>query len=102
MAVQIANAYGFNVKRISLMPAPVVPSSGAGGGSSGFWPAGPWSTAGGIAQPFAEYQGEQVFVLAANEPAAYAVLQAQYGADLGPVTGGTTHVYGALTTMTGS
>ena len=102
MAVQIANAYGFNVKRISLMPAPVVPSSGPGSGFQGPWPYGPWSTAGGIAQPFAEYQGEQVFVLAANLAAAEAVLQAQYGADLGPVTGGGTLVYGALTTMTGS
>lgn len=82
MAVQIANAYGFNVKRLSIMSQLPPPQMG--------------SAAGGA------YQGEQVYVLASSVPNAMAVLQQQYGTDLGPVTGGTTHVYGALTTMTGS
>lgn len=80
MAVQIANAYGFNVKRLSVMnglPAPYLGSASA-------------------------YQGDQVYVLASSLPNAMAVLAAQYGTDLGPVSGGTTHVFGALTTMTGS
>lgn len=44
-------------------------------------------------------RGDQVCVVAANPTAAYAVLQAQYGADLGTVTGGAALVPGAITTL---
>lgn len=80
MAVQIVNCYGFNVKRLSIMnglPAPYQGSNMA-------------------------YQGDQVFVVASSLPNAMAVLQAQYGTDLGIVSGGTTHVFGGLTTMSGN
>lgn len=87
MAVQIVNTYGYNVKRISLS----APKNPAPGQSSPF-----------LQGPEGGYTGEQVFVVAANQAAALAVLQAQFGADLGTVTGGGTHVYGCLTTMTGS
>lgn len=82
MAVQITNAYGFNVRRLSLIPTPPASQGPAVGQSS--------------------YTGDQVFVIASSLPNALAVLQAQYGADLGPVSGGNAHVTGALTTMTGS
>ena len=80
MAVQIVNTYGFNVKRKSIMnglPAPYQGSNMA-------------------------YSGDQVYVVASSLANAQAVLQAQYGTDLGTVTGGTTHVYAALTTMSGT
>lgn len=80
MAVQIANAYGFNVKRLSVMNGLPFPYQGSA----------------------AAYTGDQVYVLASSLSNAMAVLQAQYGTDLGPVSGGTTHVFGALTTMSGS
>ena len=48
------------------------------------------------------YSGDQVYVVASSLANAMAVLQAQYGSDLGTVTGGTTHVYGGLTTMSGT
>lgn len=76
MAVQIVNGYGYCVKRVSVM-AGSGPQSG-------------------------QYEGEQVFVVAASPANAMAVLQAQYGADLGPVTGGGTWLPSAITTMTGS
>jgi hypothetical protein len=105
MAVQITNCYGYNVKRISLMAKPQAVYSGQGAGSTGPWlnPGG-WTTAGGIAAlaGVGGYQGEQVFVIASSPANALAVLQAQYGSDLGPVTGGGTHIPGALTTMTGN
>ena len=80
MAVQICNAYGFNVKRLSIMNGLPVPYQGSN----------------------MAYQGDQVYVIANSLANAQAVLQAQYGSDLGIVTGGTTHVFGALTTMSGT
>ena len=80
MAVQIANCYGFNVKRKSIMNGLPPPYQGSN----------------------MAYQGDQVFVVASSMPNALAVLAAQYGTDLGTITGGTTHVFGALTTMTGN
>lgn len=80
MAVQIVNTYGFNVKRLSILN--------------------------GIQDPYRgsnmAYQGDQVYVVASSLANAKLVLAAQYGADLGPVTGGTTHVFGGLTTMSGT
>ena len=90
MAVQIVNGYAFNVKRLSLTPAGQVTQLTTGG-------FGPSNTAG-----MSAYEGEEVFVIAANPTNAYAVLQAWYGTDLGMVSGGATPVPGALTTMTGS
>jgi hypothetical protein len=46
--------------------------------------------------------GEQVYVSAIDLPGARAVLAAQYGADLGKVSGGAPLVFAALTTMTGT
>jgi hypothetical protein len=44
-------------------------------------------------------RGDQVYVVAATRDLAYAMLQAQYGADLGTVTGGAALVPGAITTL---
>jgi hypothetical protein len=79
MAVQTVNGYAFNVKRVSLTPAQTPSNAGMGG-----------------------YEGDEVFVIAANANNALAVLQQWYGTDLGTVSGGASIVYGALTTMTGS
>lgn len=76
MAIQTVNTYAFNVRRVSLH-GPVAAGSG-------------------------RYMGEQVYVTAKDLPTAIAVLQAQYGTDLGPYSGGGQLVTGALTTMTGS
>jgi hypothetical protein len=76
MATQVVSVYAFCVKRLSI-----IASSGDQSG---------------------QYQGDQVWVVAATDGGATAVLQAQYGADLGPVSGGGTPIVGAITTMTGS
>lgn len=80
-----ANAYAFNVKRLSLMSTPNFIQPG---------------TATGVGAGLGAYEGDQVYVLASTLPNAMAVLQAQYGADLGPVSGGAALVTGALTTAT--
>lgn len=87
MPVQICNTYGFNVKRKSIQNSPI-----------SIDPKNPYQAAAGTAA----YSGDQVYVVASSLANALAVLQAQYGTDLGTVTGGTTHVFGALTTMSGT
>jgi hypothetical protein len=88
--MQVVNTYAFNVKRLSLMMKAgqnVNPNTDAGVAAS---------------VGLAGYQGEQVYVSALTLPNALTVLGTQYGADLGPVSGGAIKTPGVLTTMTGT
>jgi hypothetical protein len=73
MPVQTVNTYAFCVKRLSG-----ISSSGVQNG---------------------QYEGEQVYVVATSLANAQATLAANYGSDLGPVTGGAAKTPGAITQL---